>query len=109
EDLRLRRGRAKQVADLGARLAPQEEVDQSHVRLRPLRERESLVAVRGGQAELHPRLALEQDAEAPLDDVVVVDDEHTKLEGLIVHRCGATKRTCQRSPGSGPNSTSPAR
>src|SRR5207249_10147919 len=45
----------------------------------------------------------------PLDDVVVVDHEHTELEPVLTHGAspGTTRRTCQRSPGRGPNSTMP--
>ena len=40
----------------------------------------------GGEAALDPALALEQQAEAPLDDVVVVDDEDAQAARLGGHR-----------------------
>ena len=42
-------------------------------------ERERLGAGARGQAALHPRLLAQQHAEAPVHDVVVVDDEHPQL------------------------------
>ena len=69
-----------------------------------------LGAGRGGEAALDPALALEQQAEAPLHDVVVVDDEDPQApcSASIRSPTGTTRRTRQRSPSAAPNSTRPS-
>ena len=90
----------------------EEEVDERDVGLQPLGELERLVGGAGRLAALDPRLALEQQAEAPVDDVVVVDDQDAERRArclgvgrrplAITGGSGApTSRTCQRSSGSG--------
>ena len=76
--LRGRRRRAQPLADLRARLLADEQVDERDVRLVALRQRERLVAVARAEAALHPRLLAEHEPQAPVDDLVVVDDEHAQ-------------------------------
>src|SRR5204862_5414205 len=96
------------IADLGARLPAEEEVDECYVGPGAGGERDRLLPRPCGEAALDPRLALEQQPESPLDDVVVVDHQHPQAEPVIAHDvCGTSSRTCQRSGGTGPNSTMP--
>ena len=69
---------AQALADLRARLLPDEQVDERDVRLVAVRERDRLLAVARAQAALDPRLLAEHQAEAPVHDLVVVDDEHAQ-------------------------------
>ena len=69
---------AQPLADLGARLLADEQVDERDVRLVALRERQRLLAVARAQAALDPRLLAEHQPEAPVHDLVVVDDEHAQ-------------------------------
>ena len=66
------------LADLGARLLADEQVHERDVRLVAAAERHRLLAVARAQAALDPRLLAEHEAQAPVDDLVVVDDEHAQ-------------------------------
>ena len=93
----------------------EEEVDERDVGLQRLGQLSASARVAGRRAALDPGLALEQQAEPPVDDVVIVDDEDAQARDRPPSRRSApastaartdpTMRTCQRSPGSGPNST----
>src|SRR6185437_8726884 len=98
------------LADLGARLGPQQHVDQGDFGLDFAADLDRLGAGRGGEAALDPALALEQQAEAPLHDIVLVDHQAPQAPALGAHfsPTGTTRRTRQRSPSSDPNSTSPS-
>src|SRR5436305_7071273 len=75
---------------------------------RPCR-RERLGARAGGQAALHPCLFAEQHAKAPVDDVVIVDDQHPQAPFHQSDPCssGTVSRTRQPPVTAGPNSSSP--
>ena len=75
----LRRLAPDRLAQLGARLLAEEEVHERHVRLVAARHLERLLDVRRGQAALHPGLLGQEQAEAPVDDVVVVHHEHAQV------------------------------
>ena len=78
---------AQLLGDLGARLAGEEEVDERDVRLQCGRPRRSAsFPLRRRRAALDPALALEQQAEAPVDDVMVVDDEDARRVRRHRHR-----------------------
>ena len=97
-------GGAHAAGDVGARLVADEEVDERDVRLVAPGAVLGLVAGRRRHAALDPVLLDEDEAHAPVDDVVVVDDQHAESarrdggahDGL---GSGRTRRTCQRSGG----------
>src|SRR5215207_2926649 len=99
------------LAQLRARLLAEEQVDERHVGLVAPGQLERLLHARRGQAAPDPRLLGEQEAKAPVHDVVVVHHEHPQV-ALGAHSAGSssigtTSRTRQseRSRPSGPNST----
>jgi hypothetical protein len=66
------------------------------VRLVALRELERLArGVRGVEA-LDPRLAGEQHPEAPVHDVLVVDEQHSQPAVLVARADGAVETRCER-------------
>ena len=69
---------AQALADLRAGLLADEQVDERDVRVVAAGERDRLLAVARAQAALDPRLLAEHQPEAPVDDLVVVDDEHAQ-------------------------------
>ena len=75
---------AQALADLRAGLLADEQVDERDVRVVAARERDRLLAVARAQAALDPRLLAEHQPEAPVDDLVVVDDEHA--QALVARR-----------------------
>ena len=76
---RARRLAPDRLAELRARLLAEEEVHERDVRLVAARHLERLLHVRRGQAALDPRLLGQQQAEAPVDDVVVVHHQHAQV------------------------------
>ena len=79
QDVEARAERDQLLADLGARLLADEQVHERDVRVVAARERERLLRVAGAQRALHPRLLAEHHPQAPVHDLVVVDDEHAQL------------------------------
>ena len=71
-------------AELGSRLTAEHEVDQRDIGVQALGELECLLARSRGEATLDPGLALQQQPESPVDDVVVVDHEHAQGEIVAV-------------------------
>ena len=88
----LRRGREREqlLADLGAGLLADEQVHERDVRVVAARERERLLRVAGAQRALHPRLLAEHHPQAPVHDLVVVDDQHAQLAVARAARRSAT-------------------
>ena len=69
---------------------PDEQVDERDVRVVAARQRERLLRVAGGKAALDPRLLAEHQPQAPVHDLVVVDDQHAQL---AVARAGGDPAT----------------
>ena len=78
QHVRRRRLEAQPLADLGARLLADEQVDERDVRLVAAGQRQRLLAVARAQAALDPGLLAEHQPEAPVHDLVVVDDQHAQ-------------------------------
>jgi len=90
QHLRPRGQRLQTLADLRAGLGADEEVHECHVRVVTARQREGLGLRARAQAALHPPLLAEHDPEAPVHDVMVVDDEHVQRARVLgeVRRVG---------------------
>ena len=71
------------MADLRPRLLADEQIDQRDIGLVALGQRVGLRARARAEAALDPRLVAEHQPEAPMHDVVIVDDQHAQL-GVIV-------------------------
>ncbi len=78
--------RAQPRAHLRAGLRAQEEVDERDVRRVAPGVLDGLVARARRQEALHPRLLAQHQPEAPVDDVVVVDDEDPQLAVVVSSR-----------------------
>src|SRR5215210_3609818 len=87
----LRRGVAERLAEIRTGALPEEEVHERDVGLQATGELDGLVGSAGGLAAPDPWLAAEQQAEAPLHDAVVVDDEHLEA-ARAVQPLGSTRR-----------------
>ena len=98
QHVRVRRLRAQALADLRAGLLADEQVDQRDVRLVAREQRHRLVAVARAEAALDPRLLAEHQPQAPVHDLVVVDDEHAQLALARARRdpAGFTSGTLMR-------------
>ena len=97
QHLRLRRGLADLLADLRAGLAAQQQIDQGDVGAHPRGERDRVLPAPGDLAARDPGLAAEQQPEAPVDDVVVVDDQHPDRVALSRHRSAPAASPASRS------------
>ena len=89
--------------DLGPGLLADEQVDQRDVRRVAAGELDGLLARRRRDAALDPVEPAEHQAQPPVDDLVVVDDEDAEVAfGHAVSGRGRTRRTCQCSGPVGP-------
>src|SRR6185369_5508955 len=99
-----RRRVADHPDDLGAGLLADEQVDERDGRLVAARELGGLVARRRRDDALDPVEPAQNAAPAPMDHLVVVDDEDSEVAiGHADSGRGRTRRTCQASDPVGPN------
>src|SRR4051794_29486233 len=78
-------------ADLSAGLLADEQVDQRDARFEAARVADRLLHRARAQAACDPWLLAEEQPEAPVDDVVVVDDQHAdpvaaRIDAVVTHR-----------------------
>ena len=95
QDVEARAERDQLLADLGAGLLADEQVHERDVRVIAAGERECLLRVAGAQRPLYPRLLAQHHPQAPVHDLVVVDDEHAQL--AVARAAGDPRRIEVRS------------